>query len=122
MLRALGAEVTVYVRRPQVKEAAEAAGFRAVLLGNGTKILTHLLFGTVPAPAENLTSLTVDPKVTVYDLGGGLPETLTATDSSLVKVLPLRGAPGVFAPLAAGEIYGGAVLDFINRLERRTTT
>ena len=75
-----------------------------------------LVFGTVPAPAENLSTLTVTPHALIYDLGGGLPATLSSLEGEAVTVLPLRGAPGVFAPLAAGEIYGGAILDFINTL------
>ena len=121
MLRALGAEVTVYVRRDEARSEAEKAGFHAHRLREGMSVPDDLVFGTAPAPAENLASLILRPSAAVYDLGGGLPETLPSTDGNGVRVLPLRGAPGVFAPLEAGEIYGGAVLDFINQLERRTT-
>ncbi len=122
MLRALGAAVTVYVRRAAAKEEAERDGFRAVLLSEGLPLPEDLLFGTAPAPAENLASLCVRPDALVYDLGGGLPAALPDVEGKSVTVLPLRGAPGVFAPRAAGEIYGGAILDFIRHLERRTTS
>lgn len=121
MLRALGAEVSVYVRREAARREAENAGFRSHLLAADMHIPSDLIFGTAPAPSPNLVALTVAPSAHVYDLGGGLPDALAAADGSHVKVLPLRGAPGVFAPQAAGEIYGGAVLDFIHLLQRRTT-
>lgn len=121
MLRALGAEVEVYVRRGEVKECAERSGFRARLLEEGMSIPTDLLFGSAPAPAENLVALRISPTASVYDLGGGLPTHLLATDGTRIPVLSLRGAPGVFAPRAAGEIYGGAILDFVNTLERNMT-
>lgn len=121
MLRALGAAVTVYVRREAAREEAAKDGFRAALLGEGVRVPEDLLFGTAPAPAENLASLTVSPDALIYDLGGGLPSALKTSAGEDVGVLPLRGAPGVFAPRAAGEIYGGAILDFIRHLERRTT-
>ena len=121
MLRALGAAVTVYVRREGARAEAEGDGFRAILLREGLHLPEDLLFGTAPAPAENLASLSVSPDVLIYDLGGGLPPSLLSTEGERVGVLPLRGAPGVFAPRAAGEIYGGAILDFIRHLERRMT-
>ena len=109
------------MRREAAKEEAEKDGFHACLLKAGIHIPEALLFGTAPAPAENLTTLRVSPEALIYDLGGGLPSSLPDTEGDCVSVLPLRGAPGVFAPRAAGEIYGGAILDFIRHLERRTT-
>ena len=58
-------------------------------------------------------SLTVAPDALIYDLGGGLPEVMRTAREEGVRTLPLKGAPGVFAPRAAGELYAGAILDFI---------
>ena len=113
MLRALGAEVTVYVRREAAKEEAARDGFAARLLQDTRRLSEGLVFGTVPAPAENLASLTVKEDALIYDLGGGLPEAMATEGEMPVRTLPLRGAPGVFAPKAAGELYAGAILDFI---------
>lgn len=113
MLRALGAEVTVYVRREAARREAEGDGFRAHLLDASPHISAELLFGTVPAPAENLCSLTVLEDALIYDLGGGLPTEMKTLSGHAIRTLPLRGAPGVFAPLAAGELYAGAILRFI---------
>lgn len=121
MLRALGADVTVYARRVSACEAAEREGLHAHPLSGIEKIDCDLLFGTVPAPAHNLAPLRLSPHALVYDLGGGLPDAFETEEGESVRTLPLRGAPGVFAPRAAGEIYGGAILDFIHTLERRTT-
>lgn len=120
MLRALGAQVCVYVRREAACEAAEKNGHTARLLKDTTHIPADLVFGTVPAPAENLAKLTVDPTTHIYDLGGGLPDALPTKTGDTVKTLPLRGAPGVFAPRAAGELYGGAILGAIARLTEST--
>lgn len=113
MLRALGAEVTVYVRREAAKREAERNGFASLLLHEGTDLPETLVFGTVPAPAENLSRITVAPDALIYDLGGGLPEVMRTAREEGVRTLPLKGAPGVFAPRAAGELYAGAILDFI---------
>ena len=113
MLRALGADTTVYVRREAAQKEALEKGFRARLLGETKELPEALVFGTVPAPAQNLTSLTVSPDALIYDLGGGLPETMPTGKGEHIRALPLRGAPGVFAPKAAGELYAGAILDFI---------
>lgn len=119
-LRALGAEVRVYVRRAEAKREAEAQGFRAHLLDGVGALSEALVFGTVPAPAPTLAALTVGNTALIYDLGGGLPSALPSCDGGSVPVCALRGAPGVFAPKAAGELYGGAVLSFINATERNT--
>lgn len=115
MLRALGAQVTVYVRREAAREEAENSGFRARLLSDTAHLGEALVLGTVPAPAENLTALTVPPDALIYDLGGGLPEEMKTNEGDSVRALPLKGAPGVFAPRAAGELYAGAILDFITQ-------
>ena len=121
MLRALGADTAVYVRREAAKKQAERDGFAAALLEDTSLLAESLIFGTVPAPAENLASLCVKDDALLYDLGGGLPPFLYTEEGVPIRVLPLRGAPGVFAPKAAGEIYGAAILDFISKLERRAT-
>lgn len=119
-LRALGAEVRVYVRRAEAKREAEAQGFRAGLLDGANALPEALVFGTVPAPAPALAALTVEDDTLIYDLGGALPAFLFTARGDTVPVCALRGAPGVFAPKAAGELYGGAVLSFINATERNT--
>ena len=115
MLRALGADTTVYVRRAEAKEEAAKGGFSARLLSDTRHLSEALIFGTVPAPAENLAPLTVEEDALIYDLGGGLPEAMKTEAKGLVRTLPLRGAPGVFAPKAAGELYAGAILDYIEK-------
>jgi len=115
MLRALGADTTVYVRRAEAKEEAAKDGFSACLLSDTRHLSEALIFGTVPAPAENLAPLTVEEDALIYDLGGGLPEAMKTEAEGLVRTLPLRGAPGVFAPKAAGELYAGAILDYIEK-------
>ena len=116
MLRALGANVTVYVRRKEAAKEATLCGFTAMLLSETERLSEALVFGTAPAPAENLATLTVTQNALIYDLGGGLPDTLLSDTGECVKVLPLRSAPGVFAPMAAGELYGGAILKAIDAL------
>lgn len=119
MLRALGASVTVYVRRAAAKEEAAKAGFFARILGETQHLPEDIIFGTVPAPAENLSSLTVTEDALLYDLGGGMPAEMKTPSQTVIRTLPLRGAPGVFAPQGAGELYAGAILKFITRLENR---
>ena len=117
MLRALGAAVTVYVRREEAAKEAALCGFSAKLLCENQSIPETLVFGTVPAPADNLGTLSVAEDALIYDLGGGLPATLPTKRGEPIKTLPLRGAPGVFAPLAAGELYGGAILKAIEQMK-----
>ena len=119
MLRALGADTAVYVRREAVREEAAKDGFSAHLLGETVALPEMLVFGTVPAPAENLAGLCASADALIYDLGGGLPDALPTADGDSVRTLPLKGAPGVFAPRAAGELYAGAILDFITSLSKR---
>lgn len=116
MLRALGANVTVYVRRAAAAQEASLCGFTAMLLSEARHLPEGLVFGSVPAPAENLAALTVAQNALIYDLGGGLPDALLTKEGESVKVLPLRSAPGVFAPMAAGELYGSAILKVVDRL------
>lgn len=110
MLRALGADTRVYVRRAAARDEARAAGFPAFLFSEVTALDESLVLGTVPAPAENLAALRFAEGASVYDLGGGLPNAVKTTNGETVAVLSLRGAPALFAPRAAGEIYGAAVL------------
>ena len=121
MLRALGADTAVYVRRQAAREEAARDGFRAYLLEETERLPAGVVLATVPAPAPNLTHLSVKGDALVYDLGGGLPATLPGENGESVLTVPLRAAPGVFAPLAAGELYGRFVLDAIARLERNDT-
>ena len=116
-LRALGAAVTVYVRREAAVADAEAQGFHAQLLAGVRAFPEALVFGTVPAPAPALAALCVKEGALVYDLGGGLPASMPTEAGGSVPVCALRGAPGVFAPKAAGELYGGAVLSFLGTLK-----
>lgn len=115
MLRALGADVTVYVRRDAIRGVAVKDGFKAHLLQNVSHLPEDIIFGTVPAPAENLRALTVAEHAAIYDLGGGLPSEMEVSEGGCVRTLPLRGAPGVFAPMAAGELYAAAILRFITQ-------
>ena len=121
MLRALGADTAVYVRREVAREEAAKDGFASRLLRETQALPETLVFGTVPSPAENLAALSVPKDALIYDLGGGLPDALPAADGDSVRTLPLKGAPGVFAPRAAGELYAGAILDFIASLPRRAS-
>ena len=115
MLRALGASVTVYVRREEAKRQATGDGFSSKLLSETDHIPEDIVFGTVPAPAENLLPLTVSEDALLYDLGGGMPAEMKTPVGAVIRTLPLRGAPGVFAPQAAGELYAGAILRFLTQ-------
>ena len=117
MLRAMGADVCVYVRRAAAKEEAEGAGFSARLLSDVSALSEEIVFGTVPAPAEGIARLSAKEGALIYDLGGGLPTAFPTRSGKSALTLPLRGAPGVFAPRAAGEVYGECVLDALSRLE-----
>ena len=101
MLRALGAQTSIYVRREAARQEALAAGFFARLLSEVAALDEGVVFGTVPSPAENLASLRVRDDAMVYDLGGGLPPALATVGEGSVTVLSLRGAPALFAPQAA---------------------
>lgn len=113
MLRALGAQTTVYVRRSEAREEAKRDGFFSCLLDEAVYLPEDMVFGTVPAPAKNLERLRVKQGALLYDLGGGLPAEMNTPDEEKVLTLPLKGAPGVFAPRAAGELYAGAILRFM---------
>ena len=107
-LKALGAEVTVAVRRREAAAAARAQGFRAIAIG---EMVEHaksfrFIFNTVPA-------LVIDRKVLaaaahdvcIVDLAsqpGGV-DFAAAKEFSLHAVL-LPGLPGKTAPAAAGKI------------------
>lgn len=114
MAKALGAHVTVLARRAETVTHAIADGFFGTLLTESIPIDADVLFGTVPAPAPLIEAITVSRGALVYDLGGAMPASLPDKDGEPVPVTALRGAPGVFAPTAAGEAYGDAILDILN--------
>ena len=103
LLARLGARVTVYARRPSVRAAAEAEGYGARALVGPLTLSEGVVFNTLPPDVTPLVSL---PKGALcYDLGGGLPPVLPDGEGGEVRVASLRGVPGVFAPLAAAEVY-----------------
>ena len=121
LLRALGADTAVYARREAAVSEARGDGHRAYLLSQTPQIPETVVFGTVPAPADSLSSLLVAEEALVYDLGGGLPVAMDTPSGKSIPTLPLRSAPGVFAPKAAGEAYGRCVLAALSHMERNDT-
>lgn len=113
MAHALGACVTVCVRRKEAADAAFSDGFIGRLLAEGLPTGAEVIFSTIPAPAPQLASLRPEKNALIYDLGGGLPVSLLDGEGAAVPVTALRGAPGVFAPLAAGQLYGKAILSLL---------
>ena len=121
LLRALGADTAVYVRREAAREEAKADGFAAHRLTHACLLSEDVVFGTVPAPADNLSALRAKEDTLIYDLGGGFPPALEAPSGESSLTIPLKGAPGVFAPKAAGDAYGRCVLTALSRLERNAS-
>ncbi|HHX75471.1 MAG TPA: dipicolinate synthase subunit DpsA [Firmicutes bacterium] len=116
-LKALGAEVTVAVRRREAAAAARAQGFGAIAL---SEIMQHagsfrFVFNTVPAPVLDrkvLAAMTGD--VCIVDLAsqpGGV-DFAAAEEFSLHAVL-LPGLPGKTVPAAAGKILADVYPHYI---------
>ena len=101
LLYGMGIPVTVYARRREVLAEIEALGYRARPLSVPLSVKEPLVFGTVPAAVYGGVRLRTD--AVAIDLGGGMPTALPH-DGGEVKVIAARGVPGVFAPLAAGEL------------------
>ena len=112
LLASLGARVTVYARRPAVRAAAEAEGYRAEALSFPLTLPEAVVFNTLPPDVTPRFSLTKG--ALCYDLGGGLPVALSDGEGGEVAVTALRGVPGVFAPLAAAEVYYDALRPFLD--------
>ncbi len=101
-LSGFGIPLTVYARRGDARAEARLMGYRALPLGKDTVFEEHLLFGTVPARIfeENK----VKNPLYICDLGGGMPCELKNANGESFSVTACRGVPGVFSPIAAGEI------------------
>lgn len=98
-LRAMGAEVTVYARRPESRSWAEAEGCAVLSSLPGQAEGYDFVFNTVPQPL--LEHLPEGLCVELASAPGGLPEG--------PGLLIARGLPGKCAPRTAAEILRKAI-------------
>lgn len=113
-LRGFGVPVTVYARRAEARSEARLYGLHAKPLSSHTVFSEEMIFNTVPEPVFEGTS--APSARCAYDLGGGLPAVLPSPNGEGVRVVSMRGVPGVFAPTAAGEIILEELLRYIDHL------
>ncbi len=107
-LRALGAEVTVYARRPEQRALAEGLGCRTLPLLPEEPEGYHILFNTVPAP------------LLARGAKGALNIELASAPGGFrdnAGVVIARGLPGKAAPLSAAEALLGPILAIIREEE-----
>ena len=116
-LASFGAPLTVYARKSDARTDASLRGIRAVSLEEDTVFTEEVIFSTVPAPVFGRNA--VSRAIYVCDLGGGMPRALPRTSGGEVEVTSYRGVPGVFAPLAAGDIIYESLRAYIGRLGDR---
>lgn len=109
-----GVPVTVYARRAEARAEARLYGFCAKPLSADTVFSESVLFNTVPEPIFEKAS--TRGTLYAYDLGGGMPASLPSSLGEEVKVVSMRGVPGVFAPTAAGEIILEELLFHIEKI------
>ena len=99
-LRPLGAEVTLWARRPEQRAMAECLGCRSLTALPETPTGYHILFNTIPAP--------VLPRAAA----GALNIELASPPGGFrdpAGVVIARGLPGKAAPLSAAEALEGSI-------------
>ena len=98
-LRALGAAVTVYARRPEERALAESRGCETLAVLPEKPEGFHLLFNTVPFPV--LPAAPDCPAIELASAPGGFRDP--------AGVIPAGGLPGKTAPLSAAEALLGPI-------------
>lgn len=104
-LRALGAAVTVYARRPEARALAAGAGCHTIAVLPERVTGFDLAFNTVPAPI-----LPAAPDCLTVELAsapGGFRDS--------TGVIPAPGLPGKLAPRSAAEALHDSVRDILRR-------
>ena len=111
MLKQLGAEITVGVRKEAQKSLLEAMGYHVVTTGQfGSGLANYdLIINTVPGAVfsrDSIDSISLDcVLVELASLPGAFPEEIKN------RVIFAPGLPGRTCPVTAGEILGKVVMD-----------
>lgn len=106
LLRALGAEVAVTARRPEVLAEAESLGF-AACFPEDYSCSQQILFNTVPARVLQPEQLSgAELWVELASAPGGLPQRLPAG----LQVLPAGGLPGKHLARSAAQVLYRGIL------------
>ena len=113
-LNGFAVPLTVYARSDSALAEASLRGYTAKKLTPETVIAEEILFNTIPSPVFD--AICAPNGIVCCDLGGGMPASLYQAEGKRLAVIAARGVPGVFAPLAAGEILYRSLARFIQTL------
>ena len=124
MLVSLGAEVTVFARKPYDRAMASLVGMKAEPIEgiSESKALfgARLIVNTAPARLlrpEALSALA--PGTLLLELASGADNLPLPSKESGVRLLSAQGLPGKYFPLSAGEIVADATEEFLSRSQNR---
>lgn len=104
LLNAMGAHVTVAVRKESDRAMAQALGYKAVDISSLPDIVPQfrLIFNTVPHPILNREQLSRCKDCLKIDLAS--TPGLEGED-----VIPAKGLPGIYAPESSGKLIAEAI-------------
>ena len=117
VLCGLGAEVTVFARKPEAKAWARIYGCKAEDTSGMSEYLSRFvcIFNTVPAPVISGTELrNIRSDAVVIDLAsapGGVDT--GAAEAAGIKVITALSLPGRVAPESAGEIIAETAINIL---------
>ena len=119
LFRAVGADVTVFVRREEARVSAELAGYRAVLLTSLAETVCEMdaLINTVPhriITGEIISLMVKDTLIVdLASVPGGVD--FDFAREAGVRAIHALALPGKYSPKTAGAIIGETVLSLLSQ-------
>ncbi len=124
MLVSLGAEVTVFARKPYDRAMASLIGMRAEptdgIARSPALCRARAIVNTAPArllSEEVLSALS--PDTLLFELASGTDNLPIPSGKNGIRLLLAQGLPGKYFPYSAGEIVADATEEFLKRSENR---
>ena len=112
ILKANGADVTVYARKPEALALASERGLKTQLIPSSNKIESKVILNTIPSRVISNEELLGLPDGTILiELAsepGGFD--FEIAEQCGLKVIKASGVPGKYAPMSAGEAVGDVLL------------
>ena len=119
LFRAVGADVTVFVRREEARVSAELAGYRAVLLTSLAETVCEMdaLINTVPhriITGEIISRMEKDTLIVdLASVPGGVD--FDFAREAGIRAIHALALPGKYSPKTAGAIIGETVLSLLSQ-------
>ena len=112
VLKALGADVTVYARKPEALALASERGLKTHFISLDDKIKSRVILNTVPSRViSNEQILGLDDGTVLIELAsdpGGFD--FEIAEQCTLKAIKAGGLPGKYAPQSAGEAVADVLL------------